>query len=85
MYYYYYYSYSYSYYHHSYCSLSLSAHKRALFSTFPSFVKIPLMRERYRRNEDRIISERLFTREDIDEMDNRFEDVEGEDIIEDVD
>jgi hypothetical protein len=43
------------------------------------------MRERYRRNEDRIISERLFTREDIDEMDNRFEDVEGEDIIEDVD
>ena len=43
------------------------------------------MRERYRQNEDRIISERLFTREDIDEMDNRFEDVEGEDIIEDVD
>jgi hypothetical protein len=43
------------------------------------------MRERYRRNEDRIISERLFTREDIDEMDNRLEDVEEEDIIEDVD
>ena len=38
------------------------------------------MRERYRRNEDRIISERLFTREDIDEMDNRFGDVEEEDI-----
>ena len=43
------------------------------------------MRERYRRNEDRIISECLFTREDIDEMDNRLEDVEEEDIIEDVD
>ena len=43
------------------------------------------MRERYRRNEDRIISECLFTREDIDEMDNSLEDVEEEDIIEDVD
>ena len=41
--------------------------------------------QRYRRNEDRIISERLITSEDIDEIDNRFEDVEGEDIIEDVD
>ena len=36
-------------------------------------------------DEDKIISERLFTREDIDEMDNRFGDVEEEDIIEDVD
>ena len=36
--------------------------------------------QRYRRNEDRIISERLFTSEDIDEMDNRLEDVEEEDI-----
>jgi hypothetical protein len=41
--------------------------------------------EDIRRNEDRIISERLFTSEDIDEMDNRLEDVEEEDIIEDVD
>ena len=39
----------------------------------------------YRRNEDRIISDSLFTREDIDEMDNSLEDVEEEDIIEDVD
>jgi hypothetical protein len=38
--------------------------------------------QRYRRNEDRIISERLFTREDIDEMGNRLEDVEEENMIE---
>ena len=37
--------------------------------------------QRYRRNEDRIISERLFTREDIDEMDNRLEDVEEENMM----
>ena len=41
--------------------------------------------QRYRRNEDRIISDSLFTRDDIDEMDNRLEDVEEEDMIEDVD
>ena len=44
-----------------------------------------MSRQRYRRNEDRIISERLFTREDIDEMGNRLEDVEEENMIEDVD
>ena len=37
--------------------------------------------QRYRRNEDRIISERLITSEDIDEIDNRLEDVEEDDII----
>ena len=44
-----------------------------------------MSRQRYRRNEDRIISEHLFTREDIDEMGNRLEDVEEENMIEDVD
>jgi hypothetical protein len=44
-----------------------------------------IIEEGYRRNEDRIISDSLFTREDIDEMDNSLEDVEEEDIIEDVD
>ena len=38
----------------------------------------------YRRNEHRIYSDSLFTREDIDQMDNSFENVEEEDVIEDI-
>ena len=38
----------------------------------------------YRRNEQRIYSDSLFTREDIDQMDNSFENVEEEDVIEDI-
>ena len=55
----------------------------AFVATNLPFKKI--IEEGYRRNEDRIISDSLFTREDIDEMDNSLEDVEEEDIIEDVD
>jgi hypothetical protein len=55
----------------------------AFVATNLPFKKI--IEEGYRRNEDRIISDSLFTREDIHEMDNSFEDVEEEDIIEDVD
>ena len=55
----------------------------AFVATNLPFKKI--IEEGYRRNEDRIISDSLFTREDIDEMDNRLEGVEEEDMIEDVD
>ena len=55
----------------------------AFVATNLPFKKI--IEEGYRRNEDRIISDSLFTREDIDEMDNGLEDVEEEDMIEDVD
>ena len=44
-----------------------------------------IIEEGYRKIEDRINSDSLFTREEIDEMDNSFQDAEEEDIIEDVD
>ena len=44
-----------------------------------------IIEEGYRKIEDRINSDSLFTREEIDEMDNSFQDAEEEDVIEDVD
>jgi hypothetical protein len=44
-----------------------------------------IIEEGYRKIENRIDSDSLFTREEIDEMDNSFQDAEEEDVIEDVD